>query len=50
MQAPYKTTVYLGMKRVFSSMAAEMSLNEKMHVVSFLHQMNEYHTRKISKS
>lgn len=38
------------MQQVFSSMAADMSLNEKMHVVSFLHQMNEYHSRKISKS
>ena len=31
------------MKDVFSSMTADMSLNEKLHVVSFLKQMNDYH-------
>lgn len=35
------------MKHVFSSMTAEMSLNEKLHVVSFLNHMNDYHIRQI---
>jgi len=34
------------MQNVFASMTAEMSLNEKLHVVSFLKQMNDYHFRK----
>ncbi len=38
------------MKQVFSSMTAEMSLNEKLHVVSFLQQMNDYHIKNTSKS
>jgi DNA-binding MarR family transcriptional regulator len=38
------------MKKVFSSMTANMSLNEKLHVVSFLRQMNDYHVNKTSKS
>ncbi|MCK4989111.1 MAG: winged helix DNA-binding protein [Bacteroidales bacterium] len=43
-------TILPKMKHVFSSMTADMSLNEKLHVVSFLQQMNDYHTRKTSKS
>ena len=35
------------MQNVFSSMTAEMSLNEKLHVVSFLKRMDDYHNRKI---
>ncbi len=38
------------MKKVFSSMTAEMSLNEKLHVVAFLQQMNDYHIKNTSKS
>ncbi len=38
------------MQDVFSYMAADMSLNEKLHVVSFLRQMNDYHMKKTSKS
>jgi DNA-binding MarR family transcriptional regulator len=38
------------MKKVFSSMTANMSLNEKLHVVAFLRQMNDYHVNKTSKS
>jgi MarR family transcriptional regulator, lower aerobic nicotinate degradation pathway regulator len=38
------------MKKVFSSMTAEMSLNEKLHVVSFLQKMNDYHIKQTSKS
>ena len=33
------------MQQVFSSMSADMSLNEKLHVVSFLQQMNDFHLR-----
>jgi len=33
------------MEKVFHSMTAEMSLNEKLHVVSFLKSMNDYHIR-----
>jgi MarR family transcriptional regulator, lower aerobic nicotinate degradation pathway regulator len=36
------------MKKVFSSMTANMSLNEKLHVVSFLQQMNDYHVKETS--
>jgi len=35
------------MQNVFKSMTAEMSLHEKLHVVSFLKQMNDYHIKKI---
>lgn len=38
------------MQQVFTLMTAEMSLNEKLHVVSFLQQMNDYHIKKTSKS
>lgn len=38
------------MQEVFSAMSAEMSLNEKWHVVSFLQQMNDYHIKKTAKS
>jgi len=38
------------MKKVFSSMTADMSLNKKLHVVGFLQQMNDYHIKKIAKS
>lgn len=34
------------MQLVFKSMTAGMSLNEKVHVVSFLRQMNDYHSEK----
>ena len=34
------------MQKVFSSMTADMSLNEKLHVVSFLKNMNDYHMKK----
>ncbi len=34
------------MQQVFSSMAANMSLPEKLHVLAFLRQMNEYHLKK----
>ena len=37
------------MQKVFSSMTAEMSLSEKLHVVSFLRQMNDYHIQKTTK-
>ena len=37
------------MKQVFSSMSAGMSLNEKLHVVSFLKIMNDYHMKKTPK-
>ncbi len=37
------------MQQVFSSMAANMSLHEKLHVVAFLRQMNEYHLKKSRK-
>lgn len=33
------------MQKVFSAMTAEMSLNEKLHVVSFLKAMNDYHLK-----
>ena len=45
----YQTEILPKMQQVFSSMTAEMSLNEKLHVVSFLQQMNDYHIKKISK-
>ncbi len=32
------------MSEVFSLMTAELSLNEKLHVVAFLKQMNDFHT------
>lgn len=34
------------MQDVFTSMTADMSMNEKLHVVSFLKHMNNYHTKK----
>ena len=34
------------MQDVFTSMSADMSLNEKLHVVSFLKHMNDYHIKK----
>lgn len=37
------------MKKVFSSMTAEMSLNEKLHVVSFLKKMDDYHIKNTSR-
>ena len=36
------------MEQVFSRMSADMSISEKMHVVSFLKQMNKFHERKTS--
>lgn len=38
------------MQDVFSSMTADMSLSEKLHVVAFLRQMNDYHIKNTSKS
>ena len=38
------------MKKVFLSMTANMSLNEKLHVVSFLQKMNDYHVNHTYKS
>lgn len=38
------------MKKVFSSMTANMSLNEKLHVVSFLRKMNDFHLKQTSRS
>jgi DNA-binding MarR family transcriptional regulator len=38
------------MSEVFRLMTAELSLNEKLHVVGFLKQMNDFHTSRISKS
>jgi len=35
------------MQKVFDLMTAEMSLNEKLHVVSFLKQMNNFHIKNI---
>lgn len=35
------------MTEVFRLMAADMSLNEKLHVVAFLKQMNDFHTKSI---
>ncbi|MCK5134588.1 MAG: hypothetical protein KAR19_02275 [Bacteroidales bacterium] len=31
------------MKKVFKAMTAEMSLNERLHVLSFLRKINTYH-------
>lgn len=36
------------MTEVFQLMTAEMSLNEKLHVVAFLKQMNDFHTKNIA--
>lgn len=36
------------MEQVFSRMAADMSTSEKMHVISFLKNMNDYHEKEIS--
>lgn len=33
------------MQGVFTSMTADMSLNEKLHVIAFLKQMNEFHNK-----
>lgn len=33
------------MQQVFTSMSAELSLNEKIHLISFLRQMNDYHLK-----
>jgi len=38
------------MKKVFHLMTAELSLNEKLHVVGFLKQMNDFHAGSISKT
>ena len=35
------------MSEVFRLMTAEMSLNEKLHVLAFLKQMNDFHGKKI---
>lgn len=32
-----------GMQKVFKTMTAEMSVNEKVHITSFLRNINEYH-------
>ena len=34
------------MQKVFKTMTAEMSLNEKLHIISFLRNINEYHLKK----
>jgi DNA-binding MarR family transcriptional regulator len=36
------------MSEVFHLMTAEMSLNEKIHVLAFLKQMNDFHSKKIA--
>jgi len=36
------------MSEVFRLMTAEMSLNEKLHVLAFLKQMNDFHSRKVA--
>jgi DNA-binding MarR family transcriptional regulator len=36
------------MSEVFRFMTAEMSLNEKLHVLAFLKQMNDFHSRKVA--
>ena len=36
------------MEQVFSRMSADMSISEKMHVISFLKNMNDFHEREIS--
>jgi len=38
------------MKEVFHLMTAELSLNEKLHAVGFLKQMNDFHYKSISKT
>jgi len=38
------------MKTVYSKMAAEMSLKEKIHVISFLKELNDYHLTPKEKS
>jgi MarR family transcriptional regulator, lower aerobic nicotinate degradation pathway regulator len=38
------------MKEVFQLMTAELSLNEKLHAVGFLKQMNDFHASSISKT
>ena len=35
------------MKEVFHQMTAELSLNEKLHAIGFLKQMNDFHTNSI---
>ena len=37
------------MQDVFIAMTAEMSLNEKLHVISFLKKMNEYHVLNVKR-
>ena len=36
------------MEQVFSRMSANMSISEKMHVISFLKNMNDFHEKEIS--
>ena len=38
-------TIMPKMQKVFQSMSAEMSLNEKLHVVAFLNLMSDFHTK-----
>lgn len=38
------------MKEVFHLMTAELSLNEKLHAVGFLKQMNDFHAKSITKT
>lgn len=38
------------MNEVFHLMTADMSLEEKLHVIAFLKQMNEFHTDRLSKT
>ena len=36
------------MKEVYRLMTAEMSLGEKLHVLAFLKQMNDFHSKNIA--
>ena len=38
------------MKEVFQLMSADFSLNEKLHVIGFLKQMNDFHSENIAKN
>ena len=38
------------MSKVFRLMTAELSLNEKLHVLAFLKQMNDFHTSSLNKN
>jgi DNA-binding MarR family transcriptional regulator len=38
------------MSKVFRLMTAELSLNEKLHVLAFLKQMNDFHTSSLNRN